>query len=111
MAQVEQIADARFVAQGRIFLTQTAEPAQQMGVAAELRGPVEVWEGSMQIAEEAVGRRSVLAHGGGPQSHGKRLDMNFQDLIETGTAQTHGIGRVLNEVRFWTARAYSRQTS
>jgi hypothetical protein len=67
-------------------------------------------EVSVQIAEEAMGRRSVLAHGGGPQSHGKCLHMPFQDLIEI-VAQAHGIGRVLNEVRFWTARAYSRQTS
>jgi len=81
-----------------------------MGVAAELRGPVDVWESSTQVAEEPVGRRSVLAHGGGPQGHGKRLDMNFQDVIETG-AQTHNVGRVLSEMRFWTARAYSRQTS
>ena len=56
MTQVEQVADARFVAQGRIFLTQIAEPAQQMRVAAELSGPVDVWESSMQIAEETVGR-------------------------------------------------------
>lgn len=82
-----------------------------MGVAAELREPVDVWESSMQVTEEPMGRRSVLAPGGGPQGHGKRLDMNLQDLIETGAAQTHDFGRVLSEMRFWTARAYSRQTS
>jgi hypothetical protein len=69
---------------GGSFLTQTAEPAQQMGGAAELRGPLDVWESSMQVAEEPVGRRPVLAHGGGRQGHGKCLDMNFQDLVETG---------------------------
>jgi hypothetical protein len=49
-AEVEQIADACFVAQGWIFFAQAAEPAEQMGITAELREPAEVWKGGLEIA-------------------------------------------------------------
>ena len=41
-AEADQIVDARLVAQGRLLCAQPAEPAEQVGVAAQLGKPAEL---------------------------------------------------------------------
>ena len=105
-----QIDGARWVAQGRLLCAQPAEPAEQVGVAAQLGKPAELREVGVEIAQETMGQVSVEADGGGPQSEGESLDVRFQDLFQGGGLAHETSGRV-KRVRLATARAYSRQTS
>jgi hypothetical protein len=109
--EAKQVISASFVAQRRVLLAQPPEPAEQMGVTAELREAAEVRKGGVEIAEEATGDTSILDYRVVPQSEGESLDVSCEDLIETGFGLAHGIGGVDKRVRFSTARAYSRQTS
>jgi len=58
-AETEQKVDAGFVGQGRLLLAQGSEPAEQMGIAAEL---AEV------TGQEAARDAAIAAHGIGAQS-------------------------------------------
>ena len=55
-----------------------------MGIAAQLREAVNLWEGSTEIGKEAAPNGSIFSHGIGPQAEAKRLDMRFEDLFEAG---------------------------
>ena len=109
-AEADQIVDARLVAQGRLLCAQPAEPAEQVGVAAQLGKPAELRKVGVEIAQENLGQGSVVADGGGPQGEGKSLEVSFQDLFQGGGLAHETSGRV-KRVRLATARAYSRQTS
>jgi hypothetical protein len=55
-----------------------------MGIAAQLREAVNLWEGRTEISEEAAPDVSIFSHGIGPQAEAKSLDMRFEDLFEAG---------------------------
>ena len=58
---------AAFSTQGRVLIAQRAEPAQEMGVTAQLRELAHFGERRVQIGEEAVGCASIVAHGVGAE--------------------------------------------
>ena len=63
-----RVVAAGFVTQGRSLFAHPAEPAEQMGIAAQLRRPADLREGSLPIAEEAVGHTSIVGEGFGSRS-------------------------------------------
>ena len=80
--EMNEMLDAGPVAQGWLFFTQRTEPTEEMGVAVELRGPANLWEGRMEVGEEAAYGRLILNHRARPQGEGERLDLRFEDLFE-----------------------------
>src|ERR1039458_3187993 len=60
-AQAQQVVPAGFITQGRSLLAHPVEPAEQMGIAAQLRGPADLRKGSLQIAEEPGAAAAGLA--------------------------------------------------
>jgi hypothetical protein len=108
-AKAEQIVSASLVAQWRILLAEPAEPAEQMGVTAELGQAADVRKSGVEIAEETTGDTSILDDRVVPQREGESLDVRLEDLIEA--VLVHEICEEPMRVRFSTARAYSRQTS
>ena len=109
--KTEQALLARVVADRRTQLTKPAEPAQHMGIAAELGESMDLWKGGVKISNEAAGNVLVLDHGEGLQSQRKSLDLCFENLFESLPGLTHGIRGAVKRARLATARAYSRQTS
>jgi hypothetical protein len=87
--KAKEMLDADFVAQGRLSFTQPAKPAEQMGIAAQLRKPGQLRKLGLEIGEEVACCTSIVAHRAGLQSRGERLDLHFENLFETGSAPTH----------------------
>jgi hypothetical protein len=110
-AEAQQVIGSGFIAQGRILFAHPAEPAEQMGIAAKLREPVDLRKSSLQIAEEAVGHASIVGDGIAAQSQGQRLDVCFEDVFEAASGLTHKICEEPKRGRFSMAQAYSRQIS
>ncbi|HEX2715606.1 MAG TPA: hypothetical protein VHM88_25780 [Candidatus Acidoferrales bacterium] len=82
--EANEIVEAGCVPQRRLLFAQPTQPAEKMGIAAQLREAVNLWEGSMEIGEEAAPDVSIFSHCIGPQAEAKRLDMRFEDLFEAG---------------------------
>ena len=101
---------AGFVAQRGVLLAQRSEPAEYMGVAAELGKATELGKGGMEVLQEAAGHTSVVLDRAGPQGEGEGLEVILEDLFKTEW-RLHGIGGTDQRVRAATARAYSFQTS
>ena len=99
------------VTEGRSVLAQRTEPAEEMGIAAQLRELVHLRERGMEIGEEVAYGTAIVGYRAGLQGEGKRLDLRFEDLFETGLALTHERCEASNYFRLWTACSYSRQTS
>jgi hypothetical protein len=59
-AKTKQVIGAGFIAQRWILLAHPAEPAEQMGIAAELRKTTDPRKGGVQVVEEAMGPASVV---------------------------------------------------
>src|SRR5439155_5292646 len=110
-AETEQKIDAEFVGQRRLWLAQGAEPAEQMGIAAELAESAHARKGSAEIGQEAPRGAAIAADGVGTQRQGETLDVSFEDLVEAGSGGRHQFCAESNAVRFSMARRYSRQTS
>ncbi len=108
-AKAEQALLAGMVAYWRTQFAKPAEPAQHVGIAAELRESSNLWEGGAEITDEAADDVFVLDHGERLQSQRKSLDLCFENLFEV-SGLAHGIGES-KCARFATARVYSRQTS
>ena len=110
-AETDQKVGAGFITQGRLSLAQRAEPAKQMGIAAELAEPAHLRKGRADVGQEAASGATIAAHGVGTQSQSESLDVCFQDLFEAVSGLAHRIGEESKRVRFSMARAYSLQTS
>ena len=109
--EINEMGEASGVAQRRLLFGQRTEPTEEMGVAAQLREPVNLGESGAEMGEEAARRGSIPVHRAGPQGEGERLDLRFKDWFEAGSRRTHKRCEESNPLRFWMARAYSRQTS
>lgn len=59
-AEAHQAGPAAAIGQGRNFLSQTTEPSQNVRIAAQLRGMVQLGVGGVQIAQETIHCRSVI---------------------------------------------------
>jgi hypothetical protein len=110
-SETKEMLQPDFVAQGRLSFAQPAEPAEQMGIAAQLRESGHVWKRGLEIGEEVACRAPIVGHRAGPQGGGERLEMSFKDAFELGSTLTHERCEESNAFRFSMARAYSRQTS
>jgi hypothetical protein len=87
-AETDQVDPARARAQGRILFAQAAEPAEQMGIAAQLGELEYLREIRLEIGEEAMGSRSIVSVGSR-----KSLDAGVKDLLEFVVGQSGGWGR------------------
>jgi len=111
-AETDQVDPARARGQGWILLAQAAEPAEQMGIAAQLGELEHLRKIGLEIGEEAMGSHSIVSVGSR-----QSLDAGVKDLLEFQVGQSDGWGRshtvwgTDKRMRFCTARAYSRQTS
>lgn len=108
----DHIDSARSHGQGWILLAEMAQPAEQMGIAAQ-RGQ---WEGlretDLEKGEEVTGCGSIVSAGRVESLNECGEDLS--DVIIGGMREqvrSHRVGGKAKRVRFWTARAYSRQTS
>jgi hypothetical protein len=87
-AENDQVDPARTRRQRRILFAQGAEPAEQMGIAAQLGELEQLREIRLEISEEAMDRRSIGAVGSR-----KSLDAGLKDLLEFQVGQSRGWGR------------------
>lgn len=110
-ADAEQIGRTGFVGQGRLWFTQQTEPAEQMGIAAELAQPAHLRKGRAKKGQEAANAATITDYSARTQGQGESLDVRFQDLFEAESGLAHTICEESKRVRFSTARAYSLQTS
>jgi hypothetical protein len=70
------------------LFAQAAEPAEQMGIAAQLGELEHLREIRLEIGEEAMGGHSIVAVGSR-----KSLDAGVEDLLEFLVGQSGGGGR------------------
>jgi hypothetical protein len=76
-AEADEIDSASALGQGRVFLAEAAEPAEQMGIAAQLGELAHLWKIRLEIEEEAMGGDSIVSVGSG-----ESLDASVKDLGE-----------------------------
>ena len=70
------------IAQGWIFLAQVAEPAEQMGLAAQLCQLMQLREIRLEIGEEATGGGAIVGDCAGSQGSSQNLNMAFKKFAE-----------------------------
>jgi len=87
-AETDQVDPARAMGQRRIFLAQATEPAEQMGIAAQLGELEHLREIRLEIDEEAMGGHSIVSVGSR-----KSLDAGVKDLLEFLLGRSGGWGR------------------
>jgi hypothetical protein len=87
-AETDQVDPARARGQGRILFAQAAEPAEQMGIAAQLGELEHLREIRLEIGEEAMGSHSIVSMGSR-----QSLDAGVKDLLEFLVGQCGGWGR------------------
>src|SRR5260370_34850557 len=89
-AETDQVDPARARGQGWILLAQAAEPAEQMGIAAQLGELEHLRKIGLEIGEEAMGRHSIGSVCGRQSTHAA-----VKDLLEIQVERPDGWGRVL----------------
>jgi hypothetical protein len=111
-AEKNQIYPASLIGQGRLLLAEATEPAEQMGVAAQLGELEHLGEIRLKIGEEAMDGCLIVS-----VRIRKSPDAGVKDLREFLAGQSrrwyrsHQFWDEDKRIRFSTARAYSRQTS
>jgi hypothetical protein len=65
-------------------LAQPAEPAAQMGIAAQLREVEQLREIRLEIGEEATGGKSIVGYSMGSQGGRESPDTGVKNLLESG---------------------------
>jgi hypothetical protein len=88
-AELNEVSDASLVAQGRLPFTEPAEPAEQMGIAAQLRDLVKLWKGGAEIRQKLARGVSIAVYRAGAEGEGERPDLRFEDLFQVGSAPSH----------------------
>ena len=87
-AENDQVDSARARGQRRILFAEAAEPAEQMGIAAQLGELEHLREIGLEIGEEAMDRRSI-----GSVGSRKSLDAGVKDLLAFQVGQSDSWGR------------------
>jgi hypothetical protein len=111
-AEKDQVYAASLIGQGRILLAEATEPAEQMGIAAQLGELEHLREIRLKIGEEVMGGCSIVS-----VRMRKNSEAGVKDLREFLAGQSkrwvrsHPFWGGDKRIRFCTARAYSRQTS
>src|ERR1700687_2178156 len=80
--ELEQVCPTSAIGQGRILVAEAVYPAEQMGIAAQLREAEHLREIRLEIGEEATGGDSIDMYSMGSQGGGESLDRGIQDLLE-----------------------------
>ena len=110
--QANEVYPARAIGQGRILVAEVAKPAEQMGIAAQLREVEHLREIRMEIGEEAMGADSIISVGSRESLN--TVVKNLLEFLVRWSGEWGGSHRFWGKdkrTRFWTARAYSRHTS
>ena len=84
-AEQDQIQLAGCVAERRPLLAEKAEPAQQMRIATQLGGLMQVGEVGVKVSKESMHTRAIFLHRARPEGGGKPLNLGFQDLDRKST--------------------------
>jgi hypothetical protein len=90
-SELDQIMQAAFSAQGRVLIAQRAEPAQEMGVTAQLGELAHFGERRVEIGEETVGCASIVAHGVRAEGGGEYVEVSVKNLLQAEGAAAHGV--------------------
>jgi hypothetical protein len=109
-AKPDEVKPTDGIAQRRIMFTKEAEPAQEMGIAAQLMQLPYLRESSVEIGKELAGAGAILGNRFRPQNGGQDTEVIVEDLLESRSRRLHEISAD-KRMRWATARAYSRQTS
>jgi hypothetical protein len=80
--ELERVVLAIARGQGWILFAEAAEPAEQMGIAAQLREVEHLREIHLEIGEEVTGHAAIAARGAGPQDGRESLDTVVNNLSE-----------------------------
>src|SRR5207302_8606370 len=92
-AEQDQIQLAGCVAERRPLLAEKGEPAQQMRIATQLGGLMQVGEVGVKVSKESMHTRAIFLHRARPEGGGKPLNLGFQDLVQGRWQSLHGILR------------------
>ena len=79
--EVEEVLLARAIGQRRMLLAEVTEPAEQVGIAAQLREVQDLREVGLQKGEEAMGRKSIAVYRTGTQGGGENLNVSVKKLL------------------------------
>jgi len=109
--ETDGVVGAGFVTQRRLLFAQPAEPAEEIGITAELGGLANLWESRAEVSEKVARGTSIMDYRTSPHGQGERLQMRFKDPFEAGSEWIHERWEASSPFRFWRARVYSRQTS
>ena len=90
MPEREPVGLATALGQGRVELGEAAEPAEQMGIAAQFGESAEVREFGLEIGEEATGGDPTGGEGLGSQGGGESLNMGVQEFPEERVEESEG---------------------
>ena len=80
--QLEQIELASSRGEGWILLAEPVKPAEQMGIAAQLREGGQLWEIGLQITEKAPRGDSIALYRFRSQGSCESLNAGIQDFRE-----------------------------
>jgi hypothetical protein len=84
-AETDEIYSAGALGQGRVFLAEATEPAEQMGIAAQLGEAKHLGKTRLEIGKEAMGGDSKISMGSG-----ESLDASIKNLGEFLVGQGGG---------------------
>jgi len=82
-AETDQVDPARARGQGRILFAQAAEPAEQMGIAAQLGEVEQLREICLKIGEEVTSHAAIAARRAGSQNGRESLDTGVKNLTKS----------------------------
>jgi hypothetical protein len=80
--ETEHILLASLIGQGAMLFAQTAEPAEQMGMAAQLGQPQHLRKLCVEIGEEASDRTSIVVECAVLQGSSEDLDAVLEHLLQ-----------------------------
>jgi len=81
-AETEHILLASLIGQGTMLFAQTAEPAEQMGIAAQLGKPADLRKLCIQIGEETLDRATIVVECAVSQGNSENLDAGLEALLQ-----------------------------
>jgi hypothetical protein len=81
-AEQEQMSPTGLVGKGRLLLAQGDEPAEHIGVAAQIGEVVQAGSGGLEKGKEAMCGDAIAPDGRRTPGEGKNLDLTSEDLLE-----------------------------
>ena len=88
-AEQEQTSPTGLVGKRRLLLAQGDEPAEHMGIAAQIGEMLQTGSGGLEIGEKTMSSDAIAGDGRGTAGEGKNLDLTIEDLWEGGGRGRH----------------------